>query len=73
MPMSQRRTAIQPGDRFMRVGGVNTVWVVERALDLHDMPPHVHISSENRRDHRVLTFSESALLDKNFFERLTLQ
>lgn len=54
----------------MRVGGVNTVWIVERNIEIMDMPPHVHISSENRRDHRILTFSESALLDKNFFQRV---
>lgn len=65
-----KKAQIQPGDRFVRVGKVKTVWVVKRLLSLQDMPRHVHICADKKADHRILTFSESALLDKNFFEPL---
>lgn len=64
------QSAIEPGDRFVKVSVPGTVWVVLRPAQLSvDIPPHVYLAlAENPS--RTLMMSESALLDRKFFRRV---
>ncbi len=62
--------AVNPGDRFAMKGKIDTVWVVKKMLEMNDMPPHLHITPENKNDGRVLTYAVSAVLDQKLFSRL---
>ncbi len=67
--MARKIKTIQLGDRFAKVGTYKSVWTVTRILEFPDLPTHLHITPETA-DHRVLTFSTSALLDEALFTRM---
>ncbi len=67
--MADQTNSIQPGDRFVKTEDPSVVWVVERLLNLPDLPPHLHISPEGQSK-RILTFSVSALLDGKLFQKV---
>lgn len=67
--MATQQQSVKPGDRFIRLGPYETVWVVKRLLDMEDMPPHLHLTPEGS-DARLLTFSVAAVEDEKFFKRL---
>lgn len=67
--MATEQQSIKPGDRFLRLGPYETVWVVKRLLDMDDMPPHLHLTPEGSAS-RLLTFSVAAVQDEKFFKRL---
>ncbi len=67
--MATQQQSIKPGDRFLRIGPYETVWVVKRLLDMDDMPPHLHLTPEGMET-RLLTFSVAAVEDEKFFKRL---
>ena len=67
--MATEQQSVKPGDRFIRLGPYETVWVVTRLLDMGDMPPHLHLTPEGSGP-RVLTFSLAAVHDEKLFKRL---
>ena len=44
--MATEQQSVKPGDRFIRLGPYESVWVVTRLLDMDDMPPHLHLTPE---------------------------
>jgi hypothetical protein len=68
--MATEQQSVKPGDRFIRLGPYETVWVVKRLLDMEDMPPHLHLTPEGSGA-RLLTFSVAAVQDEKFFKRLS--
>ena len=42
------KISAQPDARFLRAGNPPTVWVVERIMEMPDMPPHVRLFREDR-------------------------
>ena len=67
--MATEQQSVKPGDRFIRLGPYETVWVVKRLLDMEDMPPHLHLTPEGP-DARLLTFSVAAVQDEKYFKRV---
>ena len=67
--MATEQQSVKPGDRFIRLGPYETVWVVTRLLDMDDMPPHLHLTPEGSGS-RLLTFSVAAVQDEKLFKRL---
>ena len=67
--MATEQLAVKPGDRFLRLGPYETVWVVKRLLDMDDMPPHLHLTPEGSVA-RILTFSVAAVQDEKLFKKL---
>ena len=68
--MAMPKTSTQPGDRFLRAGNPPTVWVVERIMEMPDMPPHVRLFREDRPI-QPLFLGISVLEDTKQFRRLT--
>ena len=67
--MATEQQSVKPGDRFIRLGPYESVWVVTRLLDMDGMPPHLHLTPEGSGP-RVLTFSVAAVHDEKLFKRL---
>ena len=67
--MATEQQSVKPGDRFIRLGSYESVWVVKCLLDMDDMPPHLHLTPEGSGP-RVLTFSVAAVQDEKYFKRL---
>ena len=67
--MATEQQSVKPGDRFIRLGFYESVWVVKCLLDMDDMPPHLHLTPEES-EARLLTFSVAAVQDEKFFRRL---
>ncbi len=66
--MAKIGTKIKPGDRFLKLGVIQTLWEVTDLLKLKDMPPHLHMREVG--GYREMTFGVSAVLDKNLFQRM---
>ncbi len=66
---SVKAKGVRPGDRFVKVGKFATEWIVQELLDFPNLPPHLHIV-EAGSTRRALTFSVSAVLDRNLFTPL---
>ena len=64
------KTSIQPGDRFLRAGNPPTAWIVERIMEMPDMPPHVRLFREDRPT-QTLFIGISVLDDTKQFRQLT--
>jgi len=60
---------VQEGDRFLRAENPGTVWVVLRAVEFDGLPLHYQIAPE-QSEHPKLTFSASALMDRQYFRRV---
>ncbi len=61
---------IQPGDRFVKVGHPETVWIATRLIELPNLPMHVHLMNE-RDDLEMQTMSEVAMVDRKLFQQVT--
>jgi hypothetical protein len=68
--MVMPNTPVQPGDRFLRAGNPPTAWIVERVMEMPDMPPHVRLFREDRPT-QTLFIGISVLEDTRQFRRLT--
>ncbi|NVK19053.1 MAG: hypothetical protein HWE30_10180 [Methylocystaceae bacterium] len=60
---------IQPGDRFVKVGHPDTVWIATRLIELPNLPMHVHLMNE-RDDLEMQTLSEVALIDRKLYQKV---
>lgn len=60
---------IQPGDRFVKVGHPDTVWIATRLIELPNLPMHVHLMNE-RDDLEMQTLSEVALVDRKLYQQV---
>jgi len=60
---------IQPGDRFVKVGHPDTVWIATRLIELPNLPMHVHLTNE-RDDLEMQTLSEVALIDRKLYQKV---
>ena len=56
------KITVQPGDAFIKVGGVDSIWKVDRILEYPDLPPHIRLI-ENGGNNRTATVAFSALMD----------
>ncbi|MBR7158670.1 MAG: hypothetical protein IKD08_03190 [Alphaproteobacteria bacterium] len=56
------KITVQPGDAFIKVGGIDSVWKVDRILEYTDLPPHIRLI-ENGGNNRTATVALSALMD----------
>ncbi len=63
------KTQIQPGDRFIKVGNPDTVWIATRLIELPNLPIHVYLTNE-RDDLEMQTLSEVALEDRKLYRRV---
>ncbi|WP_028879765.1 hypothetical protein [Terasakiella pusilla] len=63
------KATIQPGDRFVKVGMPDTVWIATRLIELPNLPMHVHLMNE-RDDLEMQTLSEVALIDRNLYQKV---
>jgi len=63
------KTAVQPGDQYIKEGTPPTQWTVERVLDFPNTPQHVRLVRKRSEatNTRTITVAMSALLDKKFF------
>ena len=67
--MVMQNTSAQPGDRFLRAGNPTTMWIIDRFMELPNMPPHVRLFREDRPTQtRVVALS--LLDDARQFRRL---
>jgi len=64
------KSAVQLGDRFIKVGHPDTVWVATRLIDLPNLPTHVYLTN-TRDDLEMQTMSEVALGDRSLYQRVT--
>jgi len=64
-----KQVNVQEGDRFLRAENPGTVWVVLRAVEFDGLPLHYQIAPE-QGEHPKLTFSVSALMDRQYFQRV---
>lgn len=69
---TMEKTSTQPGDRFLRAGNPPTAWIVERIVNMPDMPPHVRLFREDRPT-QTLFIGMSVLSDNSQFRRLTAE
>lgn len=67
--MAGKQVDVQEGDRFLRAENSGTIWVVLRAVEFDGLPLHYQIAPEQSR-HPKLTFSASALMDRQCFQRV---
>ncbi|WP_417822342.1 hypothetical protein [Terasakiella sp.] len=63
------KSHIQPGDRFVKVGHPDTIWIATRLIELPNLPVHVHLMNA-RDDLDMQTMSEVALVDRKLYRRL---
>jgi hypothetical protein len=67
--MNMLNTPVRPGDRFLRAGNPTTMWIIDRFMELPNMPPHVRLFREDRPTQtRVIALS--LLDDARQFRRL---
>jgi len=67
--MPRKKTAVECGDKFIKVDSPKIVWTVESPVDHLDMEPHVRLVQDGRPT-RKRTLAISALLDPNFHRRV---
>ena len=65
-----RNKSPERGDRFLRAGIYQTVWVVDRFLEKSGMPLHVRVSREDRPS-KILVIAVTVLDDIRQFRRLS--
>ncbi len=56
------KITVQPGDAFIKIGGIDSIWKVERILEYPDLPPHIRLV-EHGGNSRTATVALSALMD----------
>jgi len=66
------KSHVQPGDRFIKVGQCNTVWIATRLIELPNLPMHVHLMNEHD-DLEMQTLSEVALEDRKLYKKVHIQ
>lgn len=64
-----RKINLTPGDRFLRLGGDESEWRVEKIIETPGVPDHVRLVNETGK-RRYLTYAVSVLGDKTRFKRL---
>lgn len=64
-----RKVKLTPGDRFLRLGGDESEWRVEKIIETPGVPDHVRLVNESGK-RRYLTYACSVLGDKTRFKRL---
>ena len=62
-------TSIKAGDKFIKPGVPNIVWVVNRLVDLPNLPPHAELSVKGQHKRKMM-MSEDALTDPRLFLRI---
>ena len=61
--------SIKVGDKFIKPKVPNIVWVVNRLLDLPNLPPHVELSVQGQHKRKMM-MSQDALVDPSLFHRI---
>ena len=64
------KTAISPGDVFIKIDKPNSIWIVRRFLDSPGLPQHVELIAKEHLG-SGLTIAESALQDGKLYQRLS--
>ncbi len=62
-------TSIKAGDKFTKPYVPNIVWVVDRLVDLPNLPPHAELSVEGQYKRKMM-MSVDALTDPRLFHRI---
>ena len=63
------KTAINPGDEFVKTDRPDTVWIVRRYLNYPGLPQHVQLIAKGHLD-SGMTIAVSALQDGKLYQRL---
>ena len=63
------KTAISPGDEFVKTDRPDSVWIVRRYLDYPGLPQHVELIEKGHLG-SGMTIAESALQDSKLYQRL---
>jgi hypothetical protein len=66
--MASKNTAIEPGDRYIKVDVPNIIWVVGKPLNVADPVPHVRLIQEGTTN-RKITLSVPALQDTLIYKK----
>ncbi|CCG09648.1 Putative uncharacterized protein [Pararhodospirillum photometricum DSM 122] len=62
---------IKPRDRFAKTDGeTKSVWVVDRVIEVTNMPPHARLIRQGDRAGGYRTISVRALADPTLYRRL---
>ncbi|MGB0749323.1 MAG: hypothetical protein ACPGO3_11305 [Magnetospiraceae bacterium] len=64
-----RQLTVDVNDHFVKTEFTDTVWVVRKEVGLATLPKHWQLYNATTR-RGTLTMSESALLDKDLFQRV---
>jgi hypothetical protein len=67
--MASKNTAVEAGDRYIKIDAPNIVWVVGQSLNDVDPVPHVSLVQEGTTN-RKITLSVSALQDKSIYKKI---
>ncbi len=49
-----RKLTVKVGDRFSKLEGPQTVWIVQRLVCPPGLPPHVELQAEGHHDRKVI-------------------
>lgn len=60
---------IKCGERYVRPEDPETVWIIDRLVELPGLPTHGRLISEKRRN-KTMTLSEVALRDGKLYRQL---
>jgi hypothetical protein len=64
-----KKSAIVPGDRYIKVYAPNIIWVVGKPLNVADPVPHVRLVQEGTTN-RQITLSVSALQGTSIYKKI---
>lgn len=62
-------TKLNRGERYSRPEDPDTVWIIERLIELPGLPMHAKLIVEDRR-RKTMTMSEAALRNSKLYQRL---
>ena len=66
------KITVQPGDTFIKVDGIGSIWEIERVLEYSDLPPHIRLV-ETGGNGRTATVALSSLMDVRMWKKVTLK
>ncbi len=61
--------SIKVGDKFIKPEVPDIVWVVNRLVDLPNLPPHAELSVKGQHKRKMM-MSQDALIDHRLFHRI---
>ena len=57
------------GEKFIKLGDPNTVWVVRQVKEFPGLPPHAELKAQGYRN-RMMLMSQEALANPRMYHRI---